>query len=396
MQKCITTQTIQRMKHIFTFLLLSIFSFSFAQIGICYNAYIWTFSTNQSESDENLPDAEDVTLEFESLLSQRYDYDCHLLQRRYLADLQAQIDNQNAILSSMSKMKPKFQDSLKNRDAEVVVLGKIEKKKDNKVKLLVSFNALQDKALLIQDYCLMPQKSWEEDAVRRDTLNHLIDRLLHSAYGKGGSFPSVNPLQNKTQLPNPQISKETTLSGSFSFLGKGGESMPVARLTTKAPIIGGAVQNNAALGIYRMKQAYHSGTEYQMFLTQQQAAYMYIIGSDLKTGNLYDLFPLEEQKAYVQAGERIALPPDNYIQLDNTEGLDYMCIITSPDALDMTQIKANMQNATGSFSQKITLALEGKLTTANNVIFEADSPAFRLQNNDKKAVVTIVEIEHLK
>ncbi len=371
---------------------------AYTQMGICYNAYIWTFSTNQMDTDENMPDAEAVTIEFESLLSQRYDFDCHLLQRRYLADLQEQIESEKAI-TEVKGIAKNTQDSLKHRGAEVVVLGKIEKRKDNKVYLLVSFNALQDEALLMQEFRLMPRSSWEDDAVRRDTLNHIIDRLLRMAYRKGGTFTQVenkqvSPTANPIEMPtNPE---KLQLSGNFSFWLKNGGAMPVTRLTTKAPIIGSAISNKAALGIYRMKQGYHSGTEYQMFLTQKQAAYTYIIGSDLKTGDLYDLFPLQGQSPYLQQGERNALPPDNYIRLDNTIGIDYMCIVTSPESLDMEQIKASIQNRPGSFAERVTTALKGKLATANEVVFDPDNLAFQSVGNEPQAVVMIVEIEHLK
>lgn len=146
---------------------------------------------------------------------------------------------------------------------------------------------------------------------------------------------------------------------------------------------------------YRMADSYISKTRYRIYISNNEPAYVYVIGSDL-SNNVSKIFPPKDNvsAALTYKSNHIAIPDETYyVEMDNTKGIDYMCILYSKYALNINQIIADMKSKEGSFYEKLQSVLSGRLAPEDDVHYLQDKFGFR--TTTKKTVVPlIVEIEH--
>ena len=182
--------------------------------------------------------------------------------------------------------------------------------------------------------------------------------------------------------PSPVI-KRTTLSGSLKFQLATGQNMK--------PLLSG--QGN--IKSYKISGSYDSGTRYRIYISNNQPAYVYVISSDLQN-NVSKLFPPDDNTspALVYKNNNIAIPDESWwVQLDNTVGTDYTCVLYSAEQLDINAIMVKVQNASGSFYDKISSALGDKLVPSGDIRFSQSNVEFNAQTN-KIVVPVIIEITH--
>ncbi|HAI74857.1 MAG TPA: cysteine protease [Microscillaceae bacterium] len=97
------------------------------------------------------------------------------------------------------------------------------------------------------------------------------------------------------------------------------------------------------VGYYQMQESYSSGTTFRLYITNNEPAFVYAFGSDLKTGKNFTIFPNEPgiSPALNYAGNAVAIPDERYyVQMDNTLGKDYLCVLYSQETLSITKIEA--------------------------------------------------------
>ena len=112
--------------------------------------------------------------------------------------------------------------------------------------------------------------------------------------------------------------------------------------------------------VYKAKGKYISGTRCRVYLSNNEPAYVYVIGSDLEN-NVSKLFPHTSNvsPALVYSSNNIALPSeDSYIEMDETSGKDYFCLLYSSQALPIDSIIDKTKHARGSFEEKLIYALD--------------------------------------
>jgi hypothetical protein len=102
--------------------------------------------------------------------------------------------------------------------------------------------------------------------------------------------------------------------------------------------------------LYKSVASYYSGTNYSLYLINNEPAYVYVIGSNLTKENSL-LFPLENQSAFLsKKGQKVALPGSSYMyQMDDTEGKDYLCVLYSKKPLEIDIVMLKMKRETGTF-----------------------------------------------
>ena len=178
---------------------------------------------------------------------------------------------------------------------------------------------------------------------------------------------------------------EKVLSGSMYIQLSTGERM-AQQLTSR----------NRELPVYRAKGKYISGTRYRVYLSNHEPAYVYVIGSDLKN-NVSKLFPhaANISPALVYSSNDIALPSeDYYIEMDNTQGKDYFCLLYSSRALPIDNIVERIKKAGGDFDEKLITALdEYGLVPQEDITYEKGNVSFRAVTN-RQVVPIIVEVTH--
>lgn len=150
--------------------------------------------------------------------------------------------------------------------------------------------------------------------------------------------------------------------------------------------------------LYRMKKAYKSGTKFRLYITNNEPAFVYAFGTDA-TSQIFRIFPHEisVSPALTYSSNEVAIPDeDHYIEMDNTAGKDYLCVLYSLEPLDIETIMANAKRATGSFAEKVQSAVGDKMIPYNDVSYYFSSMiGFEAKSTTKTVVALIVEIEHL-
>jgi len=79
--------------------------------------------------------------------------------------------------------------------------------------------------------------------------------------------------------------------------------------------------------------------------------------------------------------------------MDNTVGRDYVCVLYSAEELDINGIVSKIRNASGSFYDKVSSALSGKLVQNSEINFSQNSISFSAQSN-RTVVALIAEVVH--
>ncbi|MDZ4683152.1 MAG: C1 family peptidase [Saprospiraceae bacterium] len=188
---------------------------------------------------------------------------------------------------------------------------------------------------------------------------------------------------------------EKTLGGSLDIVLESGEKVAVsiAEKTTRGI---GAVKAPITSN-YQTSKGYPSGTRYRLYFTNEEAAYVYVLGSDL-TGTVAQVFPPDEHtSAYLSyPGNAIALPDESwFIEMDNTVGTDYICVLYSLLALETEALVLQMNAASGAFPAKLKAILGERLLSENSITYHPERISFSAKSNEMKVLATLISMAHL-
>lgn len=148
-------------------------------------------------------------------------------------------------------------------------------------------------------------------------------------------------------------------------------------------------------GVYKIVGSYISGTRYRIYISNNEPAYVYVIGSDLKN-SVSKVFPPTDNisAALTYKSNHIAIPDETYfVELDNNIGTDYICVLYSKDALDINNIIYTIKNTNGTFYYKVRTALGKMVVSPSEVIYSNENIQFSA-STEKTVVPIIVEITH--
>ena len=144
-----------------------------------------------------------------------------------------------------------------------------------------------------------------------------------------------------------------------------------------------------------MAGSYISGTRYRLYISNDEPAYVYVLGADL-TNSVSRVFPPADNisPALVYASNHIAIPDEKwFIEMDDTKGTDYICVLYSKSALDIKQIISRIQNASGSFQDKVKTALGKQMVSASETRFGQTGISFSATSYSQ-VVPVVIEIDH--
>jgi len=183
-------------------------------------------------------------------------------------------------------------------------------------------------------------------------------------------------------IPKKSNPKLNDLAGKIKLVKSNGNLMPTY------------YSNNQ----YNTRQSYKSGTQFRIYISNNEPAFVYAFGSDA-TKNIFPVFPhkpnLSPALNYKQ--NDVAIPDEeHYIQMDNTVGTDYLCVIYSLKPLNIEDIHRKVKNAYGNFNSKVKFALQNKLVNSSNVNFSNNEISFTAKSKGKSAVAIIIATKHIK
>jgi len=151
--------------------------------------------------------------------------------------------------------------------------------------------------------------------------------------------------------------------------------------------------------IYQMKGEYKSGTLFRLYISNNEPAFVYAIGTDM-TQKLYPVFPHLENisPALTYKQNDVAIPDEtHYIQMDKTIGTDYLCVLYSLKPLDIETIKTSIIQASGSFYEKVQKALAAEMVETSAIQYFSDGRiGFDASSMSKNVVPLFVAIKHVE
>ena len=205
----------------------------------------------------------------------------------------------------------------------------------------------------------------------------------YDVYLKKKNHPSPTPIPNPEPIPIP-IHKKYSMSGDMFIVESDGGGSPLT-----------AIDDCAEIPFYYLNEDYPSGKKFRLVVSNHEAAWVYMIASDMEN-NVSKLFPYADNiSAYLNYSENnIALPDETHeFELDATPGTDYFCVLYSQEELDINQIVTEISQANGSFYDKIRNVLGDKLAPKEDIRYVMNDMGFSAKT-DKPVVPLIVEIPH--
>lgn len=189
--------------------------------------------------------------------------------------------------------------------------------------------------------------------------------------------------QSKNDSVNNYEEKAITeLSGKMHIQLLNGETMELSLRKEKLPY-------------YHAKGRFVSGTRFRIYLSNNEPAYVYVLGWDL-TNNVTPLFPQNKiSPALVYKSNDIALPSeDASIRIDETQGKDYLCVLYSGKELPFESIIKRIKQKQGSFTEKLAYALEEfNSASTEDITYAKHEISFKAETTGS-VVPLIVEIPH--
>lgn len=190
-----------------------------------------------------------------------------------------------------------------------------------------------------------------------------------------GDFPTEQGKDNNAAAPTEQL-----FAGELNFKKSDGKIMSASLKD----------------GVYKMKENYFSGTAFQFFVTHQEPVYMYAVGTDLS--NKYSvLFPFDKYVSPLLGYKRgtVAFPSeDHFLQLDQTKGSDFVCVLYSRKPLEIDELVKKMENFTGTIKERVYKALGNELIPPTQMQYQNGKIGFNLKSSKGSVVPIIVEIGH--
>lgn len=148
---------------------------------------------------------------------------------------------------------------------------------------------------------------------------------------------------------------------------------------------------------YRINRPYSEGTQFRVYLRNNESAYVYAIAMD-GTNKAVTLFPHKPNISPILNYKKseVAMPSEtSYITMDNVKGTDIFCLLYSKEALDIEQINRQLEQETGTFFQRLYKVMKDKLVHRNYLRYYNQRMRFEVKSYGTGTVVPIVvELPH--
>jgi len=207
--------------------------------------------------------------------------------------------------------------------------------------------------------------------------------VKYADFGKHAWYGADIHVRPKQQRADTVVNTVVSMSGSLQFKLSSGVEMKAV------------LQNKGGLPTYRMTRGYISGTKFRIYLSNDNPAYVYVIGSDLNN-DVSKIFPHNERTsaALFYKKNDIALPDEEHLfELDGTAGTTYALVLYSQKELPIDEIADKIRKGGGNFTQKTKNAVGADLIPFNEMSLEPESIKFSSKSR-KTVMAIVVETDH--
>ena len=196
---------------------------------------------------------------------------------------------------------------------------------------------------------------------------------------------SIYVKKKESPKPIPVVKKNVFSGEMFIQLKDGKKRIPLHLI------------NESNLAYYKAVGEYLSGTQYRLYVSNNEPAWVYVISSDLQN-NVSILFPYSNNvsAALNYKSNNIAIPEESsdvIFGMDENSGVDYFCVLYSQEELDINGTVNSIKNAQGTFYQKVKTVLGGKLAPQDDIRYVINNMGFSARTNGT-VVPLIVELSH--
>lgn len=204
--------------------------------------------------------------------------------------------------------------------------------------------------------------------------------------------PTPQPTPQPTP-PTPQPT-ETLFSGEMRLIQENQEVM-TASLAPNANKDFAIEEVDKST--YRLDKPQKSNTRFRIYFTNNEPAYVYLIGYGSTTQKVTSLFPFNNFSPYLSyKSSEVAIPnEDFYIKIDNNIGTDYLCILYCKEKLDLANLTQKLQSQNGSFITRLKGALKDRIVQGNDITFEQKGIAFKAKSRTKDIIPIVLEVKHI-
>jgi hypothetical protein len=150
-------------------------------------------------------------------------------------------------------------------------------------------------------------------------------------------------------------------------------------------------------GFYKTRGSYSVGTQFYFLMMNRHPAYVYSFAADDKSPGTERIFPEGGTSPVLDYREsEIAWPDEKGIRLNNVAGTDYLIVLFSKEALDITAIERRFAfEKRGTFPERVAMAVGANLMPYGDVKYENNRMEFSAQSTDPKAVFALLlAIDH--
>lgn len=201
-------------------------------------------------------------------------------------------------------------------------------------------------------------------------------------YMKPKSTTTTKTTTTKT-TPTPTTVAKTKFSGNLSMNLSSGRALKAT------------LGSSNGLRRYRITESLVSGTRYRIYLGNNQPCYVYVFSID-EQNNVAVNFPYNSKTsaALTYSSNDIALPGENtWLELDDTTGTDYLCVLFSKYSVDINSLLNHLQNSSGNFYNKVKSGFGKYLAPQNEINFNSSAMSFNATTSGAM-VPLIVEFPH--
>jgi len=150
-------------------------------------------------------------------------------------------------------------------------------------------------------------------------------------------------------------------------------------------------------GFYKTNSSYPSGTDFRFLMTNRYPAYVYAFAADSGTTNITQIFPLRGVSPVLDYPDStVAWPGEHdWIRLDNNTGTDYLVVLYSKEALDISAIERRFAAERGTFPERAARAVGQNFIPYRDVQYNSGKIEFSAVSANPRAVFgLLLAIEH--
>ena len=146
---------------------------------------------------------------------------------------------------------------------------------------------------------------------------------------------------------------------------------------------------------YRLTEPLTSGTRYRIYISNNEPGYVYVFSGD-NENNVAVNFPQDKNTsaALTYKTNDIALPSERtWLELDDTRGTDYVCVLFSKYNVDITSLLNHLKNGKGNFYEKVQSGFGKYLVNQGDIQFKSGAMGFNATSTGA-IVPLLIEFNH--